>query len=48
MSKSPLLERVREVLRFRHYSIRSEEAYVQAIRRFILYHQKRHPTRDGS
>ena len=34
MSKSPLLDQVREVLRLRHYSIRTEEAYVQTIRRF--------------
>ena len=38
MSKSRLLEQVPEVLRFRHYSIRTEEAYVNAIRRFILCH----------
>ena len=38
MPKSPLLDQVREVLRLRHYSIRTEEAYVQTIRRFILYH----------
>jgi hypothetical protein len=48
MSKSPLLERVREVLRLRHYSIRTEEAYVQAIRRFILYHPEASPARHGS
>jgi hypothetical protein len=47
MPKSPLLDQVREVLRLRHYSIRTEEAYVQAIRRFILYQHKRHP-RVGS
>ena len=47
MPKSPLLDQVREVLRLRHYSIRTEEAYVQAIRRFILYHRKRHPREMG-
>lgn len=47
MSKSPLLAQVREVLRLRHYSIRTEEAYVQTIRRFILYHHKRHPREMG-
>ncbi len=47
MSKSPLLDQVREVLRLRHYSIRTEEAYVQTIRRFILYHRKRHPREMG-
>ena len=43
MSKSLLLEEVREIIRLRHYSIRTEEAYVQTIRRFILYHHKGHP-----
>ena len=47
MPKSPLLDQVREVLRLRHYSIRTEEAYVQTIRRFILYHRKRHPREMG-
>jgi hypothetical protein len=47
MSKSPLLDKVREVIRLRHYSIRTEEAYVQTMRRFILYHRKRHPREMG-
>jgi site-specific recombinase XerD len=47
MPKSLLLDQVREVLRLRHYSIRTEEAYVQTIRRFILYHRKRHPREMG-
>ena len=47
MPKPKLLDQVREVLRLRHYSIRTEEAYVQVIRRFILYHQKRHPRDMG-
>ena len=47
MSKSQLLDQVREVLRLRHYSNRTEEAYVQTIRRFILYHRKRHPREMG-
>ena len=38
-----LLDRVREALRVRHYSIRTEEAYVGWIRRFILFHGRRHP-----
>ena len=47
MTKSPLLDQVREVLRLLHYSIRTEQAYVQTIRRFILYHHKRHPRDMG-
>ena len=43
--KSPkLLDRVRQTLRARHYSHRTEEAYVGWIRRFILFHGKRHPS----
>jgi integron integrase len=38
-----LLERVRAALRARHYSLRTEEAYVAWITRFILFHGKRHP-----
>ena len=38
-----LLDRVREGLRARHYSARTEKAYVAWIRRFILFHGKRHP-----
>jgi len=38
-----LLERVRAALRTRHYSARTEQAYVGWIRRFILFHGKRHP-----
>ena len=35
--KSPLLESVREAIRVRHYSIRTEQAYVDWIRRFVLF-----------
>lgn len=38
-----LLDEVRTVIRLKHYSIRTEQAYTHWIRRFILYHQKRHP-----
>jgi site-specific recombinase XerD len=47
MPKSLLLDEVRKVIRLLHYSIRTEEAYVQTIRRFILYHHKRHPREMG-
>jgi integron integrase len=42
-----LLDEVRSAIRLRHYSIRTEEAYVNVIRRFILYHNKRHPSEMG-
>ena len=38
-----LLEQVRNAIRVRHYSIRTEEAYVQWIKRYIYFHEKRHP-----
>ena len=38
-----LLDHVRHALRVRHYSYRTEEAYVGWIRRFIVFHRKRHP-----
>nr|MBA3715953.1 phage integrase N-terminal SAM-like domain-containing protein [Pyrinomonadaceae bacterium] len=44
---SQLLDEVRATLRLRHYSIRTETAYVAIIRRFILYHHKRHPQEMG-
>src|SRR5688572_1008080 len=43
-----LLDRVRTAIRVRHYSPRTEETYVQWIRRFILYHGKRHPSAMGA
>lgn len=45
--KSPLLEQVRQQLRLKHYSIRTEQTYVQCIKRFIIYHRKRHPAEMG-
>jgi integron integrase len=42
-AKPKLLDRVRIEIRTRRYSLRTEEAYVQCIRRFILFHGKRHP-----
>src|SRR6266545_4402044 len=46
--KARLLDQVREVLRLKHYSIRTEEAYVQWIKRFIFFHGKRHPREMGA
>jgi integron integrase len=47
-SEAPkLLDRVRQAIRARHYSRRTEEAYVHWIRRFVLFHGKRHPSGMG-
>jgi integron integrase len=45
--KPKLLDRVRWHLRVKHYSLRTEQLYVQWIRRFILFHAKRHPEQMG-
>jgi len=43
-----LLDQVRDAIRRKHYSIRTEQAYVSWIRRFILFHNKRHPRDMGA
>ena len=47
-SKTKLLDQMRHVLRLKHLSIRTEEAYVQWAKRFILFHQKCHPADMGA
>lgn len=39
-----LLDRLRDAIRRRHYSRRTEEAYVHRTKRFINFHDKRHPS----
>jgi integron integrase len=46
--KLRLLDRVRAALRTRHYSRRTEEAYVAWMRRYIFFHGKRHPREMGA
>ena len=41
--KPRLLDQVRQAIRTRHYSPRTEETYVGWIKRFIFFHGKRHP-----
>ena len=45
--KPRLLDQVRDAIRTRHMSSRTEEAYVHWIRRYILFHRKRHPAEMG-
>ena len=49
MTKQPpkLLDQVRHTLRVKHYSIRTEDVYVNWIKRFILFHNKQHPRKSG-
>ena len=42
-----LLDEVRDLIRVRHYSIRTEEAYVRWIKEYICFHNKRHPAEMG-
>lgn len=46
MSKK-LLETVRDKIRTKHYSLQTEKSYLQWIRRYILFHNKRHPRDMG-
>jgi hypothetical protein len=43
-----LLDRVRAAIRMRHYSRRTEEAYTHWIRRYIVFHGKKHPSVMGT
>lgn len=46
--KPKLLDQVREQIRLRHYSIRTETVYLQWVRRFIRFHKYRHPQEMGA
>jgi integron integrase len=49
MSQPPrLLDQVRESIRLKHYSLKTEKSYVHYIRDFILFHDKRHPKDMGA
>ena len=43
-----LINRVREAIRYKHYSIRTERAYVEWVRRFVRFHGMRHPRELGA
>ena len=45
---SQLLEQVRDQIRTLHYSIRTQEAYINWIRQFIIFNGKRHPDEMGA
>lgn len=42
-----LLDQLRERIRYRHYSLRTEQAYVHWVKRFIFFHNKKHPKEMG-
>jgi hypothetical protein len=43
-----LPDRVRDAIRLKHYSIRTEESYVTWVKRYIHFHHKRHPNEMGT
>ena len=43
-----LLDAVREAIRARHYSPRTEKTYIGWVRRFVVFHGKRHPRKMGA
>ncbi|MDH4275851.1 MAG: integron integrase [Gammaproteobacteria bacterium] len=47
MAESPFLRTVRDAIRVRHYSIRTEQSYVDWIKRYIYFHNKKHPVDMG-
>lgn len=47
VSKPRLLDQVRQAIRTRHYSDKTEKAYVHWTKRFIFFHNKRHPSEMG-
>jgi integron integrase len=47
-AKTRLLDQMRDVLRLKHMSLRTEEAYLSWAKRFILFHDKRHPKDMGA
>ncbi|MEX1138025.1 MAG: integron integrase [Bacteroidota bacterium] len=48
MSQLKLVDQVREVMRLKHLSIRTEDAYLYWIKQFILFHNKTHPAEMGA
>jgi hypothetical protein len=47
-SAPKLLDQVRDAIRRKHYSIRTEETYCDWIRRYVLFHDKKHPRDMGA
>lgn len=47
MQKKKLLDQVRDKIRFKHYSIKTEKSYVGWIKRYIYFHNMRHPIEMG-
>ena len=48
MGSTRLMDQARDTLRLHHYSLRTEESYLHWIKRYILFHKKRHPSEMGA
>ncbi|GAA6134244.1 hypothetical protein NBRC116188_10330 [Oceaniserpentilla sp. 4NH20-0058] len=48
MSKSPFLNQIRQTMRMRGYSIRTEKTYIGWIKHYIRYHGRKHPAELGA
>ncbi|SRR5258706_15220197 len=48
LQQPKLIPRLREALRVRHYSLKTEKAYIHWVRRFIFHHEVRHPKDMGA
>ena len=46
--KPKLLDQMKNVMRMKHYSLRTEKSYIQWVRRYIYFHNKRHPEEMGA
>ena len=42
-----LLDQVRQVIRVKHYCLKTEESYINWIKRFTFFHHKKHPIETG-
>jgi len=47
-SAKKLLDRVRDKIRFKHYSLSAEGTYISWIKQFIIFNDERHPTEMGA
>jgi len=47
MQKKKLLDQVREQIRVKHYSMQTEKSYIGWIKRYIFFHNKKHPIEMG-
>ena len=48
MQKPKLLDQLRDAIRLKHYSNRTEECYVYWVKKYIFFHNKRHPAEMGA